>query len=114
MTFFAAASRALQFITLLILPADGDRHGKGQTPAPERGKRLQAVSALGMAQDLEKLPALLVAQKTEKDGAVLRAYREAVALIQLKADDPADRIAAVLELKALNSIASRDFLKQLI
>ena len=82
--------------------------------APEPAKRIQAINTLGMAQDVEKLPALLAAQKTEKDGAVLWAYREAVALMQLKAEQPADRIAAVNELQALNSIPSRDFLKQLI
>jgi urea transport system permease protein len=82
--------------------------------APEPAKRIQAINTLGMAQDMEKLPALLAAQKTEKNTAVLHAYREAVALMQLKAEEPADRIAAVNELKALNSIPSRDFLKQLI
>ncbi len=82
--------------------------------APEREKRIQAVETLGKEQDLEKLPALLAAQKTEKDRSVLRAYREAIALTQLKAEQPADRIAATRELAALNSIASRDSLKQLI
>jgi len=82
--------------------------------SPDRDKRIQAINTLGMAQDVEKLPALLAAQKTEKDGAVLRAYREAVALMQLKAEEPADRIAAVGELQSLNSIPSRDFLKQLV
>jgi len=82
--------------------------------APEPEKRIQAISTLGMAQEVDKLPALLAAQKTEKDGGVLRAYREAVALIQLKAEKPADRIAATHELMMLNSIPSRDFLKQLI
>ena len=82
--------------------------------SPDREKRIQAISTLGMAQDVEKLPALLAAQKTEKDGKVLRAYREAVALMQLKSEQPADRIAAAQELAALNSIPSRDPLKQLI
>jgi urea transport system permease protein len=82
--------------------------------APEREKRIQAIGALGMTQELEKLPALRAAQKTEKDSAVLHAYREAIALIQLKADQPADRITAAHELAAIHSIPSRDFLKQLI
>jgi urea transport system permease protein len=81
--------------------------------APEKEKRIQAINTLGMAQDVEKLPALLAAEKTEKDGSVLRAYREAVALMRLKSEQPAERIAAAKELSALNSIPSRDFLKQL-
>jgi urea transport system permease protein len=82
--------------------------------SPEREKRIQAIETLGKAQDVEKLPALLAAQKTEKDGKVLRAYREAVALMQLKSEESAERVAAVNELAALNSITGRDFLKQLI
>jgi len=79
--------------------------------APERDKRLQAISTLGMAQDPEKLPALLTLQKTEKDHKVQSALREAIALVQLKDADPNVQAAACKELAALNSIPSQDFIK---
>ncbi len=78
--------------------------------APEREKRAQAISMIGMAQDAEKLPALLAVQKVEADRRVKTALREAIALIQLKDPDPKVQIAACEELAALNSIPSRDFL----
>jgi len=81
--------------------------------APDREKRIQAISTLGMAQDQEKLPALLAAQQKETDGRVKHSLREAIALIQLKDEKPEVRIAATKELAALGSISSQDFLAQL-
>jgi urea transport system permease protein len=82
--------------------------------APDPAQRIQAISTLGMSQESEKLPALLAAQKTEKDGNVLHALREAIALIQLKDEKPEVQIAAAKELAALGSIPSQDFLKQVL
>jgi urea transport system permease protein len=80
---------------------------------PDRDKRIQSISMLGMSQEQEKLPALLLLQKTEKDGKALHSLREAIALIQLKDENPAVQIAACKELAALGSISSQDFLTQL-
>jgi len=80
---------------------------------PNRDKRIQAINTLGMSQETEKLPALLKLQATEKDGKVLRALREAVALMQLKDEKPEVQIAAAKALGAMGSIPSRDFLTQL-
>ena len=81
--------------------------------SPDREKRIQAVSTLGMAQDPEKLPALLAQQKVEMDGKVKRAIKEAIALIQLKDPNPDVQAAAAATLGALGSIPSRDFLTAL-
>ncbi len=80
---------------------------------PDRAKRIQAISTLGMSQETEKLPALETLEKTEKDAKVRRALREAIALIKLKAEKPEDRIAAAKELGEMGSIPSRDFLATL-
>src|SRR5258707_4392330 len=79
--------------------------------APDREKRVEAISTLGMAQDPEKLPALLMAQKIETDRNVQKALREAIALIQLKDTDANVQVNACKELAELNSIPSQDFLK---
>jgi urea transport system permease protein len=79
--------------------------------APEPAQRIQAISTLGMAQDSTKLAALLTAQTTEKNARVQRALREAVALIQLKDEDPKVQVTACEELARLGSIPSQDFLK---
>ena len=81
--------------------------------APDPEVRIQAVNALGMSQESEKLPALLAIQKNEKNGRVQHALREAIALIQLKDENPQVQIAAVKELADLGSIRSQDSLKQL-
>jgi urea transport system permease protein len=81
--------------------------------SPDREKRIQAINTLGMNQEAEKLPALLAVQKTEKDSKVKRAFTEAVALIQLKDEDPKVQVAAVETLGKMGSIPSRDFLTAL-
>ena len=80
---------------------------------PDRAKRLQAISTLGMSQEIEKLPALETLAKTEGDGKVQRALREAICLIQLKDEKPEVKIAAVKELGEMGSIPSRDFITAL-
>ena len=82
--------------------------------APDPNQRIQAINTLGMSQEVEKLPALLAVQKNEKDGRVQHALREAIALIQLKDENPQVQIAAANELAALGSIPSQDFLAQLL
>ncbi|MGB8166060.1 MAG: urea ABC transporter permease subunit UrtB, partial [Chthoniobacteraceae bacterium] len=81
--------------------------------APDREKRIQAIGTLGMAQDQEKLPALLAAQAKETDSKVKRSLKEAIALIQLKDEKPEVKIAAAKTLGEMGSIPSRDFLTAL-
>jgi urea transport system permease protein len=81
---------------------------------PDREQRVQAINTIGMSQEAEKLPALLKLQQTEKEGSVLRALREAVALIQLKDEKPEVQISADRALGKMGSIRSQDSLKQLI
>ena len=80
--------------------------------APEPEKRIKAILTIGLTQDVEKLPALRARLKIETDEAVKRALRESIAIAQLK--DPADeaKLAALVELKELRSLASTDFLSR--
>ena len=80
---------------------------------PDRQHRIEAIKTLGMSQEVEKLPALLKLQQTEKDGAARHALDEAIALIQLKDEKPEVQIAAAKALGAMGSISSRDFITQL-
>ncbi|HSI10594.1 MAG TPA: urea ABC transporter permease subunit UrtB [Chthoniobacter sp.] len=81
---------------------------------PDPQKRVQAISAFGMSQDVEKLPALLKVREIEKNGDVKHALLQAVALIELKDEKPEVQIAAAKELGDMGSMASQDSLKQLI
>lgn len=78
---------------------------------PDPAKRILAIGTLGMAQEAERLPALTLLQTTEKDAAVKRALREAIALIQLKDESDDVKLKALEELQTLSSIASYDFVK---
>lgn len=82
--------------------------------APDIAERIKAINTIGMAQETEKLPALLKAQNAEKNSKARKALHEAIALIQLKDEDPKVQIAAAKELGDMGSIPSQDFLKQLV
>lgn len=79
---------------------------------PDVAKRTKAILTIGLGQDAEKLPALQARLKMEPDPGVQRALRESIALVQLK--DPKDevKLAALAELKELQSLASSDFLNR--
>jgi urea transport system permease protein len=78
--------------------------------APEPAKRTKAILTIGLAQDVEKLPALKARLAIEPDDSVQRALRESIAIAQLKDEKPEARLAALAELKELRSLASTDFL----
>jgi len=82
--------------------------------APSVEERIQAVNTIGMSQDVEKLPALLTAQKNEKNSRARHAMDEAVALIELKDEKPEVQAAAAKRLGAMGSIPSQDFIKQMV
>lgn len=79
--------------------------------SPDVKKRVQAVQTLGFAQNAEKVPALEARMKVEQDPDVIRALKEAMALIKLK--DPSDdaKVAALKELKELHTFSSYDAIK---
>ncbi len=78
-------------------------------PSPKR--RSQAALDIGLEQDAEKLPVLQAAIASEKNGQVIRALQEAIALVQLRSEDAADRIAGCATLGRLGSIRAQDALK---
>ncbi len=77
-----------------------------------RVKRLQAVQAIGQAQDASKVAVLESRLPLEKDPHVRRALREAIALIKLKDPKGDVKLAALAELKELSTLSSADFLKK--
>ena len=78
---------------------------------PDLEKRIRAIQALGFAQNPEKTPALEARLKLEAAPKAKLALREAIALIQLKDTNDDVKLAALAELKELNTIASADFIK---
>jgi urea transport system permease protein len=82
--------------------------------SPDAGRRLAAIVAIGHAQQSEKLTVLERRLKTEADPKVMKALREAVALIRLKSKEAAVKADALRELADLKSLASTDFIKAAI
>jgi len=80
--------------------------------APDPATRIKAIQTIGLAQDTAKLAPLQARAAVETDSRVQRALREAIALAQLK--DPADevKLAALAELRQLQTLASTDFLQR--
>ena len=77
-------------------------------------KKLGAIAAIGQGQQIEKLPALEKRLAVETDPQVVKALREALALVRLKSPDSAVKLGALKELEALQSLASTDFVKAII
>lgn len=96
----AALRRAMKAVLDLIALAD-----------PNVKKRVQAIQAVGFAQDLEKLPALKNRLEDETDGSAKKTLREAIAVTSLKDPSPEARLAALMELKALHSLSSYDLVR---
>jgi urea transport system permease protein len=78
---------------------------------PDPNKRIRAIQDSSIGQNPEKLPALEALQALEKNPKALRALGESIAIIRLKSDVPAERIAACHTLGSLNSLAARDIIK---
>ena len=78
--------------------------------APEPATRTKAILTIGLAQDVEKLPALKARLAIETDESVKRALRESIAIAQLKDPSKEMKLAALGELKELRSLASTDFI----
>jgi urea transport system permease protein len=79
--------------------------------SPDAAKRRQAIQATALAQDAAKLPVFEKLLQQETDAGVIRALREAIALIRLKDDKDEVKLAALAELKALHTLSSADLLK---
>jgi urea transport system permease protein len=78
--------------------------------SPEAAKRRSALAAIGQAQQLDKLPVLEKRLALEKDPEVLNALHEAMALVRLRSEDRAVKVAALKELEQIQSLASTDFI----
>ncbi len=80
---------------------------------PDPLQRQHAVEAIGMDGDLAKLPVLQARGKLEKNSNVQQSLRQAIALLQLKSDNPDTREAAAKALGTMGAIATRDVLASL-
>jgi urea transport system permease protein len=78
---------------------------------PDVAKRIQAIQAIGFAQDLGKVPALEKRLGLETNADARRSLREAVAVTRLKAPAEAEKLAALTELKELHSLSSYDLIR---
>ncbi len=81
--------------------------------SPDRKARLQAVETLAMEQDFSRIPLLQKGLQKETDPSVQHAFREAIALAQLKEDSSETKISACRILGTMGSIRSRDILQSL-
>ena len=81
---------------------------------PDLKKRVRAIQDSSIGQKAEKLPALLLLRKTEKDSQALRALDESIAIIRLRSLDPVERITACKILGNLKSLAAHDTLKRVL
>ena len=80
---------------------------------PDPDKRIRAIQDAAVGQNPAKLPALEALKLLEKNPKALRALEESMAIIQLVAQDPAQRIAACDTLGRLHSLAARDIIKSM-
>ena len=80
---------------------------------PNPVERRRAVDAIGLAGDRAKLPALQARARVETDANVRRSLGMAVALLELKNDDPAARADAAHTLGKMGALPARDVLQEL-
>lgn len=79
--------------------------------APLPAVRIKAIQTLGQSQSADHLPVLTTRLSIEKNGKVVVALREAIALIGLKSVAPETKLASLKELAELQTLSSSDFLK---
>jgi len=77
--------------------------------SPDATKRYNAIHTLGSAQAADKLPILRERLAVEPSDALRQKLREAIALIQLKDPNDETKLAALVELTELHTLASSDF-----
>jgi urea transport system permease protein len=81
---------------------------------PDPRRRRQAAQDIGLEQNVEKLDVLLRARAAESERPVARALDEAIALVQLRSESAADRLAGCATLGRLGSIPGQDALKAVL
>ncbi|MBW8781120.1 MAG: urea ABC transporter permease subunit UrtB [Verrucomicrobia bacterium] len=78
---------------------------------PDVAKRIQAIQAIGFAQDVGKIPALEKRLGLEANADARRSLREAVAVTRLKDSSETAKLAALKELRELHSLSSYDLIR---
>lgn len=78
---------------------------------PDVETRIKAIESSAVGQRQDKLPGLLELQKIETNSKVKKALEESIAIINLRSDDKAKRLAAAELLGKRGSLAAFDLLK---
>ena len=78
---------------------------------PDVETRIKAIESSAIGQRQDKLPGLLELQKTETNGKAKKALQESIAIINLRSDDKAKRLAAADLLGKRGSLPAFDLLK---
>jgi len=78
---------------------------------PDLEKRVRAIEDASVGQKMEKLPALLELQKTEKDPKAIKALTQSIAIIQLRSPSKEERLAALETIRKITPLASLDIVK---
>ena len=99
-------------LRLVLRPLIDAFSGQSQLTDPDWTVRQAAAVKIGNTGDPGALPALTEALAKEKDRWVRYALEEAIALIQLKAGSPAERVIAATRLGALGSGDALDRLRE--
>jgi urea transport system permease protein len=79
--------------------------------SPEPTKRINAINTLGYAQDWARLPLLQSRLSAETEPRVRTALREAIALLLLRSEKPAERFAGLRDLRELHTLGSVDLVR---
>jgi len=95
--------RAMKEVSDLVALAD-----------PDLEKRIRAIQDSAIGQKAEKLPGLVQLQKTEKNPKAQRALKESIAIIQLRSENPAERVEACNVLGAMGSLSAYDTIKSVL
>lgn len=77
---------------------------------PDPTERRRAIDAISLEGNPAKLPALQARAGVETDAGVRRSLRVAIALLELRGEDPAVRVAAARTLGGLGALPARDVL----
>ncbi len=78
---------------------------------PDLELRIRAIKDAAIGQKQEKLPALLKLQETETNSKAKKALQESIAIINLRSENPKQRLAAADLLGKRGSLAAFDLLK---
>jgi len=82
--------------------------------SPDSAKRIQAADLLGKSQNADYIPELKSRLEKQVDEKVIRAFREAIYISELKNGSDKEKLAAVKALGEMKSLAAKGFIETLL